>query len=312
MNKTLYLDGGMQFRTGAVSFDIDALTEAVNAIVKGLNNTQPLILFGCELSDDESGTFLSSGAVFYNGEIFMVDAASYSNKTVSDVSNYYFDLQESWDTKGLVPFFNNTVKNTRKIRKAILSIAASSFSNLRYDTITRINEVLQQQINANLANIEAHKANYSNHNFLVNHKTNGGTYDATPNIISDATLNTSANNYKSYFYIVGNLVFWHFCLSITITSGDSIVLEMPEWFARGNGYGQGFQDDITNINSEGTPLNTATLTPFYISTNSSGDARKIRFKNSNAVNFPAGSFTFCGSFTFKKLDNDSGYPAGIN
>jgi len=310
MNKTVINKGLMQLRQEHYTFDVEALTNAINSFGKGFNLGENYVIFGCGLTQVNSDVVLEAGAVFINGESYIVDGSTFGSTTVSTVRTFYFDLLESWDSNGLVPFIDGTVKNTRKVRKAVLSPSASVFTNSQYSTIQYITQNLVDAIQLNATNLSTHIANYNGHNFLPNTGNNGGTYAATPTVLTaGVTLDTNVTNYKSYSYLVGNLVYWNFTLTFDVVGPvNNISLEMPEWFAVGNGYTTAVIASPTEFNSLGGLLGGSSIGLVVVTTNST-EGRKMWLNNIANSQFLTGSYTIAGTMIFKKLETSTGVPA---
>ena len=84
--------GGSQFpvKRGTWDFIEDAWNEGIAESIKtqigfGYNSGTVYILYGCILTTSMSSTNISSGALFYNGEIFKTTGAIFANPTGGDV-----------------------------------------------------------------------------------------------------------------------------------------------------------------------------------------------------------------------------------
>jgi len=313
MNKTEIVTGQLKMKQQHFKFDVDALTTAINSFGKGFNLGGNYVIFGCGLTQVNNDVVLEAGAVFINGESYIVDSSTYGSTTVEAVRQFYFDLNEYWDISGNLTVLVNgqtTTKNTRKVRKAVLSPSASVFTNSQYSTIQYITQNLVDAIQLNATNLSTHIANYNGHNFLPNTGNNGGTYAATPTVLTAGViLDTNVTNYKSYSYLVGNLVYWNFTLTFDVVGPvNNISLEMPEWFAVGNGYTTAVIASPTEFNSLGGLLGGSSIGLVVVTTNST-EGRKMWLNNIANSQFLTGSYTIAGTMIFKKLETSTGVPA---
>jgi len=145
MNKVIYYDGlndYKPFKFEDIKHDIDALTLALNDLYTASSLYTKYIVTGCALTQVGSNVELSTGSIFYNGEYYKVDPKTFNNTDISVIRLYSFDLIESWDTKGLFTFYDNSVKNTYKVRKAQLVSSSITFTDTVYSNMKNINSDL--------------------------------------------------------------------------------------------------------------------------------------------------------------------------
>lgn len=142
MNKVIYQDGRKPFTTTDISYDIDALTNALNDLYTASSIYAKYIVTGCILTQSDANVQLTAGSIFYNGEYFKVDAKTFNNTDISVINGYSFDLLEDWDPNGNYTYFDNSQKNMYKIRKAQLVSATITFTDTLYSTMKNINSDL--------------------------------------------------------------------------------------------------------------------------------------------------------------------------
>ena len=75
---------GMPIKSGTIKLIQDAYTEVITAVVRGIisggqyDYSKPYILFGCKNTGVGSNYIISNGAVFYDGEVYLTDAATFT------------------------------------------------------------------------------------------------------------------------------------------------------------------------------------------------------------------------------------------
>lgn len=110
-----------------------AYQEVVNALAKSIigtfDPTAVYILFGCVNSGIAPGLVISAGAVFYNGEIYLVDATNFF-LGAGQVAIANFQLTYDLLNGDPVTFTDNVQRNVHQIRKfALVPGAAGTGSN---------------------------------------------------------------------------------------------------------------------------------------------------------------------------------------
>lgn len=338
MNKTVSSGGAMQFRINHFEFDINALTNAINSLGKGLNpntNDNNYIISGCNKTVVGSTVNINAGAIFYNGEVFQVDAQSITTDAETFDTRYYFDLLEQWDSNGLVPYLDGSVKNTRKIRKAQLVVSPINFTDALYGTMPRLNddilnaistveddltvlestvEDVQTYAESVQSNLDIHEAIGDNHNYLANHLFSGVSYDVelTPEDLT-VSIDTGNSKYYSRYYMVGNLVFYEFNLPILISNPTlaKLTFSFPSTFPRGNGRSLDvFKTTSANLDDDGNLIDYSLLVPYYAHTNyPSGDVRQLVIARVGEAYVTSGGHNIIGQLVFKKITSDTGIPA---
>jgi hypothetical protein len=123
----------LQYVVAGVTMDIKggtykhlqlAYQEALDALVRGNVNdaTQPIIIYGCKDTDvDPFYLDLSAGAIYYNGEIFLVDAQGVSRTAMqrfnASIATTYYTATDA----DPVIFSNSTTHNVHQIRKIVFT-----------------------------------------------------------------------------------------------------------------------------------------------------------------------------------------------
>ena len=119
-----------------------AYQEALNAIARNLigrdiDNTRGYILFGCINTGSAAVMNVTAGAIYYNGEVFLVDAfnLNVSQAAVAGIATSYY--QTNADP---VTFTDGVQRNVHEVRKIVFTNAASGsglfdFNNMVNTTI---------------------------------------------------------------------------------------------------------------------------------------------------------------------------------
>lgn len=110
----------MPLKKGTLQFLQDANLEALSAILRShigdaYNLNTVYVLFGVKNSGTESNYIISAGAVFYQGEIFLVDATSFS--TSGNTAIFQIITTQYTTYADPVTFSDSTVHNVHDIRK---------------------------------------------------------------------------------------------------------------------------------------------------------------------------------------------------
>lgn len=114
----------------------EQIRELAQATFGFLSDTIVTILSGCEVEVDSSGTAtLSEGWVYYDGELFQVDAAEIYRESADYVLKWY--IQTSYDSRGAKEFKDESNHSVYAVRKMVLiykaeSVAGALFSESEY------------------------------------------------------------------------------------------------------------------------------------------------------------------------------------
>lgn len=121
---------GLPIKSGTLSHMQSAYQEALGALGKGLagssyDPTKVYVLNGCVNSGSGSNYIISAGAVFFNNEVYLVDAATFTtsgaNVAVGVVTTSFF----SDVTADPVEFTDGVLRNIHQIRKIVMQAGLS-------------------------------------------------------------------------------------------------------------------------------------------------------------------------------------------
>lgn len=154
----------VKIKQGTLKFLQDANKEAFAALLIGLigpsySTSNVYIIYGCI----NSGTFptynISEGAAFYDGEIFLIDAASF---TVTGLNVAVMSLQVTQYTVNADPvtFTDSTVHNIHNIRKILISAGPSGSGLSNYVSAVVLSFVIPQQVELTGAGVTGSYPNY--------------------------------------------------------------------------------------------------------------------------------------------------------
>jgi len=123
-------------KKGTLQFLQDAYTEITAATIKALigpsYSTSVIYVLSGVINSATAPTYtISAGAIFYNGEVFMFDAASFT-ATGTDVGVFSIIQTQYTTDADPVTFTDSTVRNIHNIRKMQLSAGASGSGLANY------------------------------------------------------------------------------------------------------------------------------------------------------------------------------------
>lgn len=113
---------GAPFKKGSIDFIQQSYSELISAILQtdfsGLDSTKIYILYGCVLTSSGGTTFISAGAVFCNGEVYLSPAQSIADPTGSNVvvCNLKITQYTSGTSADAVTFTDLAPRNIHDIR----------------------------------------------------------------------------------------------------------------------------------------------------------------------------------------------------
>jgi hypothetical protein len=121
---------GMPIKSGTLDHIQSAYIESIDALAKsiigeGYSTSKVYILYGCKATTAAGVTTVTAGAVFANGEVYLVPAASLtvtgSNVIVGTVTTNFFTGVNA----DPVTFTDSTPRSVHEIRQMILSVGPS-------------------------------------------------------------------------------------------------------------------------------------------------------------------------------------------
>jgi hypothetical protein len=136
---------GMPIKSGVMSHLQSAYQEVIDAIVKGsiggsYDPTKFYVLYGCLNSTTAPIYTVSAGAIFFNGEIYLVDAFTFtatgSNVAVGTITTTFF----SGANADPITFTDSVARNVLQIRKIVFSAGASGSGDVDFEDMIYINE----------------------------------------------------------------------------------------------------------------------------------------------------------------------------
>jgi hypothetical protein len=207
---------GMPLKGGTLQFFQLAYQEALTAIANNFlgaksDSTNTYILFGC-LNSGTGGAFnISAGAVYYNGEVFLVPAASFTPGGGQTAVGTIVTSQYTFNADGVL-FTDGITRNVHNIRQIVFAAAASGSG------ITDFDNLLVCGVNV---------ANEQN-----NTLSPGGNYTVKFNQQKDVFLGTITGNLTIDFdltnAIPGCVVTIEFTVSgtLTVTAGSGNTLRL--------------------------------------------------------------------------------------
>lgn len=138
----------MKLKAGTLQFLQDANAEAFAALCLALigssySASQVYVLWGCINSGSTTDYDISAGAIFYDGEIYLVDAATFSlNANVAIFSPITTQYTTNADP---MTFSDSSIHNIHNIRK--MRILGGATGTMNYETRKGILEYLPAQLN---------------------------------------------------------------------------------------------------------------------------------------------------------------------
>jgi hypothetical protein len=138
----------MKLKSGTLQFLQDANAEAFAILCQALigssySASQIYILWGCVNTGSGDNYIISAGGVFYNGEIYLVDAVSFTlNANVAIFSPITTQYQVNADP---MTFSDSSVHNIHNIRKML--VAAGISGTIDYSSAKGILEFIPKQLN---------------------------------------------------------------------------------------------------------------------------------------------------------------------
>jgi hypothetical protein len=194
---------GMPVKSGTLVHLQLAYQEALNALAQSqigsnYDSSKVYILYGCVNSGSGSTFTISAGAVFYNGEVYLVDAVSFtaSGTAVGTIGTTYFGTNAD-----PVTFTDSSTANVHQIRKMVIADATSGSGVADYTDwvlptewieVTGVTGVTFTGCTASVTN--AHMTSYKNGNscflnfYIVVNVVSGSSF----NMLCDLPISTTA------------------------------------------------------------------------------------------------------------------------
>ncbi len=121
-------------KKGTLKHVQESYQEAIDAICRNLVSNPSLmtVLFGCVNTGSGANFIISAGAVYFNGEVYLIDAATFttsgSNVAVATITTtYYTDA-----TADPVTFTDASTHNVHQIRKIVIAAGLSGSGDANY------------------------------------------------------------------------------------------------------------------------------------------------------------------------------------
>ena len=154
----------MPMKRGTLAFLQDAHKEALAATIQALigptyNPITAYVLYGCVNTGSGANYVISAGALFIGGEIFLVDAVSFSTTGLNVPVITYITTQYTTDADP-VTLTDTTVHNIHNIKKAQIAAAASGSGVADYSAAFFCNFVIPQQVNLTGAGVTGSYPNF--------------------------------------------------------------------------------------------------------------------------------------------------------
>lgn len=121
---------------GSLEFLQDSYKEVINALVNGLityTTNDVIIIYGCVVSGSNPYA-VTAGAIYYNGEIYLVDAAS--GLAPGGGQTIVWDIVETFDAIDPVTFSDLSTHSVHQISKIALIVGASGSGIADYNEAT--------------------------------------------------------------------------------------------------------------------------------------------------------------------------------
>ena len=210
---------GYRVKKGSFEFIQDAYKELSAATIialigSGYSTSVVYVLYGCI----NSGTYpvynITAGAVFYNGEIYYVDAANFTS-IGTDVALFSVITTQFTTNADPVTLTDLTVVNIHNIRKMLINsgVAGSTIANFSQAVI--MNFIIPAQVNITASGQAAVSGAYPNININVPAASNlnpvlsSGTYnvgDISGSVYNEFTVTFGTVLATSNYIVLGSVV----------------------------------------------------------------------------------------------------------
>ena len=170
----------MPIKKGTLQFLQDANYEAMQSIVLAAigstyDPTKVYVLYGCINSGSGNSYTITAGAVFYAGEIYLVDAASFT-ASGSNVGVFSIAITQYTNNADPVTFADTTIQNVHNIRKMLISAGASGSTIGDYSARSPFSFFVPPQLILTGAGIASISGSYPN--MVVTVPANNNRYPA--------------------------------------------------------------------------------------------------------------------------------------
>jgi hypothetical protein len=145
----------------------EALTALANSIIGRLPDSGNMyVLYGCVNSGSGLNYVISAGAVYYNGEVFLVDATTFTATSgqvaVSNLGTTYYSTYAD-----PVTFTDGSANNVHQIRKMVFTAGTSGSGIVDFSAMLQVPQVLVNDQQASLpasytVNFKQDKATFFN------------------------------------------------------------------------------------------------------------------------------------------------------
>jgi hypothetical protein len=131
---------GMPIKSGVLSHLQSAYQEVIDAIVKGsiggsYDPAKYYVLYGCVNSTTSPIYTVSAGAVFYNGEVYLVDAFTFTstggNVAIGTITTTFF----SGTNADPITFTDSVARNVLQVRKVVFTSGASGSGDVNFSSL---------------------------------------------------------------------------------------------------------------------------------------------------------------------------------
>lgn len=129
---------------------IAAIQETTDAIVRGIteNAGGAIVLYGCVNSGAGSNYIISAGAIWYNGEIYLVDAFT---GTTGGGQTIVLSIVTTYDSGDPVKYSNNQSYYTHSIRKIQFNVGTSGSGIINFSAVTYLSNMVSTGVTAAIA-----------------------------------------------------------------------------------------------------------------------------------------------------------------
>ena len=133
----------MPMKSGALKHVQLAYREVIDYLTRGVvgtyDTTKGYVLYGCLNSGSGSSYNISAGAIFFNGEIYLVDATTFTtsggNVPVCTITTTYYTGTDA----DAVVFTDSVSRNVHEIKKIVIASGASGSGTVNYGNLIFFN-----------------------------------------------------------------------------------------------------------------------------------------------------------------------------